>query len=90
METKIDRSFPCLVFLAERFSEPSHELPRTSESDYVFFSPSIGLKQDHPQCTPARDRENQSGALPKGRANFSESVGDLLSAEQSDGGFLLR
>jgi hypothetical protein len=85
MQTKIDRSFPCLVFLAERLSEPSHELSRTSESDYVFFSPSIGLNQDHPQCTPARDREKQSGALPKGRTDFSHSGGGLLSEGQSGG-----
>ena len=67
METKIDRSFPCLVFLAERLSKPSDNLSRTSESDYVFFSPSISLKRDDPQCTLARDREKQSDALPNAR-----------------------
>ena len=64
MEAKIDRSFPCLVFLAERFSKPSQEFSRTSESGFIFFSPSIGLKQHDPRCTPAPDREKQSGALP--------------------------
>jgi hypothetical protein len=85
METKIDRSFPCLVFLAKRHSDPSHELQRTSEFDYVFFSPSVGLKQDDPKCTPARDRQKQSGALPKGRTDFSHSAGGLLSEGQSGG-----
>ena len=64
MEAKIDRSFPCLVPLAERFSKPSHEFSRTPESDFIFFSPSIGLKQQDPQCTPAPDSEKQTGALP--------------------------
>ena len=81
METKIDRSFPCLVFLPKRISEQSYELPKTFRSDYVFFSPSTGLKHD-PQYTPARDREKQSGALPKGRTDFSQSVGGLLSEGQ--------
>jgi len=76
MEEKIDRSFPCLVFLTERFSKPSYEFSRTSESDFVFFSPSIGLKQHDPQCTPVRDREKQPGALPKGRTDFSHSAGE--------------
>jgi len=84
METKIDRSFPCLVFLAERLSKPSNDLSRTPESDYVFFSPSIDRKQDDPQCTPARDREKQAGALPKGRAD-SHSADSLLSEGQSGG-----
>jgi hypothetical protein len=73
METRIDRSFPCLVFLAERLSKPSHDLSRTPESDYVFFSPSIGLK-----------REKQSDALPKERT-VSHSVGGPLSEGQSGG-----
>ena len=60
METKIDRSFPCLVFLPKRISEQSYELPKTSGSDYVFFSPSIGLKHD-PQYTPARDGRSRAG-----------------------------
>jgi len=84
METKIDRSFPCLVFLAERLSKPSHDLSRTPESDYVFFSPSIGLKRDDPQCALARDREKQSDALPKERT-VSHSVGGLLSECQCGG-----
>jgi hypothetical protein len=86
MERNIDRSFPCLVFLPKRISEQSHELLKTSESDYVFFSPSIGFKQDDPQYTPAPDREKQSGALPKGRTDFSQSVGGLRSEGQSGGG----
>ena len=73
METKIDRSFPCLVFLLKRISEQSYELPNTSGSDFVFFSPSIGLKHD-PKYTPARDPEKQSGLLPKGRTNSCQSV----------------
>ena len=84
METKIDRSFPCLVFLAERLSKPSNDLSRTPESDYVFFSPSIGLKRDDPQGTLARDREKQSDALPKERT-VSHSVGGPLSEGQSGG-----
>jgi len=84
METKIDRSFPCLVFLPKRISEQSYELPNTSGSGFVFFSPSIGLKHD-PQYTPARDQEKQSGALPKGRTDFSRSVGGLLSEGQPRG-----
>ena len=83
MERNIDRSFPCLVFLPKRISEQSYELPKTSES--VFFSPSIGFKQDDPQYTPAPDREIQSGALPKGRTDFSQSVGGLRSEGQSGG-----
>ena len=63
MQTKIDRSFPCLVFLAKRCSEQNHELSKTSESDYVFFSPSISLKQHDPQCTRARAREDSAGGL---------------------------
>jgi hypothetical protein len=70
METKIDRSFPCLVLLPKRNSEQGYELPKTFGSDYVFFSPSIGLKHD-PQYAP---EEKQSGALPKGRTNFFLSV----------------
>ena len=85
METRIDRSFPCLVFLAERFSKPSDEFSRTSESDFVFFSPSIALKQHDPQRTPELDQEKQSGALPKGRTDFSRSVGGLLSEGQPRG-----
>jgi hypothetical protein len=65
METKIDRSFPCLVFLAKRLSDQCRELPKASESDYVFSSPSIGPKQDVPQTT-ARQRQKGLGALPKG------------------------
>jgi len=85
METKIDRSFPCLVFLPKGLSDPSHELPRTSESDYIFFSPSMSLKPDDPQYTLARDREKQSGALPKGRTDFSHSAGGLISEGHSGG-----
>ena len=87
METQIDRSFPCLVPLPKRISEQSYD-PKTFGSDSVFFSPSTGLKHD-PQYTPARDEEKQSGALPKGRTNFSQSVGGLLSESQSGWGSLL-
>jgi hypothetical protein len=73
METKIDRSFPCLVLLPKRNSEQGYELPKTLGSDYVFFSPSIGLKHD-PQYAPSQNEEKQSGALPKGRTNFFQSV----------------
>jgi hypothetical protein len=70
MESKIDRSFPCLVLLATRLSEPSDELPRTSGTDYVFFSPSISLKLDDPQYAPVPAREKAVRRTSQRRNRF--------------------
>jgi len=84
METKRDCSFPCLVFLTERSSGQTHELPKTSESDYVFCAPNMSLKQDDPHDT-ARERETRRGAFPNTRTNSAQSVGGLVSQSQYSG-----
>ena len=84
MGTKSDRNFPCLLCLSERFSEQqSHELQTRPESDYVFFTPAIGLKQHDARSL---DPESQRGAFLKGHTGLSEDGDDLLSGNLSVGG----
>ena len=83
MEMKSVRSFPFFVCLTEGLPEQSREFPKTSESDYVFFTPAIGLKQhDARSLAP----ESQRGAFLKGHTGLSEDGDDLLSGNLSVGG----
>lgn len=71
MAAKSDRSFPCLLWLSERFSEQSHELQQRPESDYVFFSPAMSLKESD---AGSLNLGNRCDALPKGGTGFSEDA----------------
>ena len=83
MAMKSDRSFPCLLWLSERFSEQSHEIQERPESDYVFFSPPVGRKQ---RDARSLSLESGSGALPKGEAGFSEDACGIFSWNRLDRG----
>ena len=83
MAMKSDRSFPCLLWLSERFSEQSHEIQERPESDYVFFSPAVGRKQ---RDARSLSLEGRSGGLPKGEAGFSEDACGIFSGNRLDRG----
>jgi len=78
MGAKSDRSFPCILSSSQRFSEQRHVL-QEPESDYVFFSPVIGLKQNGARSL---DLESRCGALPEVVAWVSEDVGAILQETQ--------
>ena len=83
MAMKSDRSFPCLLWLSERFSEQSHGIQERPESDYVFFSPAVGRKQ---RDARSLNLESRSGALPKGEAGSSSEAYGMLSGNRLDRG----
>ena len=83
MAMKSDRSFPCLLWLSERFSEQSHEIQERPESDFVFFSPAVGRKQRNARSLSL---ESRCGAHPKGEAGYSEEAYGMLSGNRLDHG----
>lgn len=70
MAAKSDYGFPCFL-LSERFSEKSHELQHRPGSDYVFFSPAMGLKESNARSL---NLESLGGALPKVGTDFTEDA----------------
>jgi hypothetical protein len=81
MAMKSDRSFPCLLWLSERFSEQSHEIQERPESDYVFFSPAVGRKQ---RDARSLNLEGRIGAHPEGQSGLSEDNSGVLSGDRLD------
>ena len=83
MTSKSDRSFPCIFCLSERFSDQGHGFQQRPESDYVFFSPTMGFKR-----SDARSLEvgSQGTTTPQGVTGISGAACGWLSGNRLDRG----